>query len=188
MLETFQRYFYYDETSKSCLRWKQDVAVGNQFSEISYFRRLAGNEAGTINKSRSAMRWKIKFRQKGHFVSRIIWTLFHGEIADNLVIDHLDGNSLNNQINNLRLVSQRLNSRNSKKRTNNTSGFSWISVRSIINKHGKEYRYFCVKQIGVKEKYFSITKLGEEKALQNAQEYLVTEQSKLTDYTERHGK
>jgi hypothetical protein len=57
----------------------------------------------------------------------IVW-MVHNQttIPDGLEIDHIDGNRLNNHISNLRLVDRKLNNRNRKKRSDNTSGITGI--------------------------------------------------------------
>ena len=43
---------------------------------------------------------------------RLIYETFYGEIPENMVIDHIDGNRSNNKLNNLRLVSYSDNAKN----------------------------------------------------------------------------
>jgi len=71
-------------------------------------------------------------------------TLLRGiTIPDNKVIDHINGNDTDDTRRNLRVVSQAVNCRNSRKAKNNTSGYTGISwnktadcyiVRKYINK------------------------------------------------------
>lgn len=73
-------------------------------------RRLAGTEAGTIHKN---YRY-VKVDQKKYAVHRVIWKLAYGNIPDDMQIDHIDGDGLNNKLDNLRLVTNQQNQLNRK--------------------------------------------------------------------------
>lgn len=91
--------FYYDETSPSCLRHK-----------IKKKRVLAGDVAGRLD---SKGYWVVKFKSVPYLVHRIVVVLSTGkDIAEGMVVDHIDGIPSNNIINNLRVISQKENSRN----------------------------------------------------------------------------
>lgn len=49
---------------------------------------------------------RINIKGKYYSVHKIIWETFNGIIPENMVIDHIDGNKENNELINLRLVSQ----------------------------------------------------------------------------------
>lgn len=83
-----------------------------------------GDVAGCIN---SAGYWSIKYKGKSYPVHRIIWQMFASVIPKGKQIDHVDRNRLNNDISNLRLVTQAVNSRNRSKRSDNTSGHTGIN-------------------------------------------------------------
>jgi len=57
---------------------------------------------------------RIKVNQQQHAAHRLAWYLMHGKWPDNM-IDHIDGNPLNNKLNNLRDVSSFVNQQNRKK-------------------------------------------------------------------------
>jgi len=74
-----------------------------------------GKLAGSIVSSKHSV---TKYRQvvvKGctEKCHRIIWEMHHGKIAKGMIIDHVDGNGLNNKIENLRLVNASDSARNS---------------------------------------------------------------------------
>lgn len=92
--------FYYDETSKSCLRWKKDRV-----------RVKAGDEVGTkcFTKSKSPHSWRVKLNGKNLKIHRIIWEMFNDVIPNKLVINHIDCNPFNNRIQNLECVTNATN-------------------------------------------------------------------------------
>jgi hypothetical protein len=55
---------------------------------------------------------QIRFKRKTVYYHNIIWILSQGDIPEGLVIDHIDGNRINNNIDNLRVVTIRQNSHN----------------------------------------------------------------------------
>lgn len=58
---------------------------------------------------------QIRFDGKGYRYHRIAWALHHGEDPGDSLIDHADGDPLNNRISNLRLATRTDNQRNSKR-------------------------------------------------------------------------
>lgn len=82
-------------------------------------RRKAGQIVGTVGSHGYLSTW---FGGKHLLVHRIIYFLHHKNVFDSkITIDHIDGNRLNNKIENLRLASYSENQSN-KKLTRNTSG------------------------------------------------------------------
>ena len=111
------------------------------------------------------------------------------------VIDHLNGDSLDNTITNLRAVDQCVNRRNTRSYTSNTSGVTGVSAR--VNQTGKgENCYFMATWWDLsgkqKVKYFSIAKLGIMVAFRDAvihrQKMIEELNAQGAGYTERHGK
>lgn len=92
-------HFAYDESSPTGLIWIKRPYKTN---------RVVGTKAGSIlNLSKSGKGkdyWQISIKDKVYKVHRIVWALKYGKPDVNLVIDHIDGNGLNNKIENLRLV------------------------------------------------------------------------------------
>ena len=68
----------------------------------------------------------IRFNYKRYLNHRIIWEMHNEEIPTGLIIDHKDGNKLNNNISNLRLATLSQNQGNSKKQRNNTCGYKGV--------------------------------------------------------------
>lgn len=99
---------------------------------------------------------------------RVAWLLYYKSWPENL-IDHIDGDKLNNKIDNLRECNQQKNCRNAKIKNNNRLG-----LKNICEKKDKNYYRFAVsftvngKQIC---KYFKFNKTNREEVLQKAIEY-----------------
>lgn len=108
--------------------------------------RYAGNEAGHIRNMRGQKRKYICFADESQkhgcsivAVHTIIWEMHHGKIPNNMVIDHVNGDTLNNRIENLRIATKSQNSFNAKPRKNTAgvkgvskSGKLWVA-RIMIN-------------------------------------------------------
>lgn len=60
-------------------------------------------------------------------ISRVAWAKFNGRIPRGMVIDHINRNSQDNRLVNLRCVSVAVNNRNINKRTYNTSGLPGVT-------------------------------------------------------------
>lgn len=74
----------------------------------------------------------VKLDRAHYKVHRIIWKLVTGE--EPLYIDHIDGNALNNRIDNLRVCDRQTNAVNTCMQSTNKSGINgvcWDSVRKV---------------------------------------------------------
>jgi hypothetical protein len=69
----------------------------------------AGKRAGCL----SGKYLQIRFQGKGHRYHRVAWALAHDGIPIDRTIDHVNGNPLDNRLENLRLATASENSRNS---------------------------------------------------------------------------
>lgn len=184
--------FYYDESSPSGLRWAVDVPYKSLVGGKALKRKI-GDVAGTLQSSRkgTAYRWKVKYQQKQYMAHRVIYEIHYGKLDPKLVIDHRDGNSENNLVSNLRLVTQPINARNTKLRKTSTTGVNGVTFRSFNG-----FEYYAAAWVNGQgkqgNKYFSVKKLGAELAEFLACEYrlhmiyLLNQQG--LGYSERHGK
>lgn len=88
----------------------------------------------------------IKVYGKHFYAHRMAWMMTVGELADDVEVDHIDGNKANNKLANLRAVTKSVNQQNLRKpRNNNTSGFLRVSQsgmdwRAEIQVEGKRLR------------------------------------------------
>lgn len=101
-----------------------------------------GKVAGTLDKSRKEPRWRVNFKGKLYYNYRIIYWLYNKDfdIHDkSIVIDHIDGNPLNNSIDNLRAVTQQENT------WNNTKAKGYFFSKHL----GKFCTQFRHKHLGV---------------------------------------
>jgi hypothetical protein len=145
---------------------------------------------GDIAGSEGTRQWRVKLHTKSIPVHTIIYELMFGKMIDGNLVDHKDGNPLNNEITNLRQVSVSINNRNKRKASNNVSGYTgvfktkisgneyWVSIISLLN--GKR-----------KKKYFSISKYGNDAlsmAIVHRDKLINDLNTEGAEYSERHGK
>jgi hypothetical protein len=184
-INVLSRFFYYDETSPTCLRYAKntyknkgalskakDSIAGNIYADKTgkpLFARVSVNIDG------------VKHTFKAH---RVVWCLINGSIDPCMVIDHIDNDPLNNKIENLRLVTYQSNGRNKSNLPTSSTGILGVSMRrfsfkaEISDSNGNR-----------KSKSFSINKYGEKKALYLAAkaryEYLMQQEDHLK-FTDSH--
>ena len=75
----------------------------------------------------------IKFNGKLYKAHRLIYLMNHGELPQ--FIDHIDGNPLNNKIENLRPANKRENGYNRKLNANNTTGVKGVTYDIATQKY-----------------------------------------------------
>ena len=123
-IETFKSLFVYDETSPSGLRWKVDRRSFNLIK--------AGDVAGCIYhpSNGTTLAWRIRFGGEAYLAHRVVYLLNNGSICRTKVIDHIDGNPLNNKLENLRLTTS---SENSKNKTSLTQHISYYKASATYS-------------------------------------------------------
>lgn len=129
-------WFEVDSDSPSGLIWKKKPVR----SKLN-----VGDQAGSLlTKEYGNQYWQIKLNYSVYKVHRVVYLLTHLNLGTENVIDHIDGNGLNNSIDNLRLSDAILNCRNRKTSRNNrlqvknvTSAGKGYSV--TIKRAGKVY-------------------------------------------------
>ncbi len=115
--ETINKHFYYDESSPSCLKWKSGNCLGRK-SRVAF-----GTNAGHLNQKGY---WVVSLYRKTLRIHRIIYCLKHGDFDKHMVVDHINRDSTDNRINNLRLVSSSDNGKNKSLSKRNTTGVTGV--------------------------------------------------------------
>jgi len=151
------------KSSRSCNTWNA---------------RYAGKVAGSVDTdSRDGyQRIRIRIGTKTFNIGRVIWKWMTGEDPEGL-IDHIDGDTMNNRWSNLRIVTHKENARNVARSNKPTkSGVTGVTysketgkwIASLLTDEGRKY-------------------LGLFETIEEAASVL-EEERKLHGYTERHGK
>ena len=145
-LQYLKEVFKIDETSKTGLRWKKRAN-----DKCGWNKKYANQPAGTFKlSSKGIPAWRVCLTYGGisklYYVHRIIFYIKYGILDDSKVIDHINGNPLDNRIKNLRQVTPSQNCYNSKTNKKNK-----LKCKNIYL--GKNGKYFVKLQINNKDVY-----------------------------------
>lgn len=92
-------------------------------------------------------------KKKTFLFHRLIYEVYNGEIPTGYIIDHIDNNTQNNNIDNLRLATNSENNCNIKLKKNNTTGYKninktkWNTYLVLIRKNKKIVYYKTFKTL-----------------------------------------
>ena len=115
---------------EACRIFRYDRVSGKLFWKIKpYQNKQCDGEICCIHQSHRNSYYIVRYKKKNYKVHRIIWLMEYGEFPQppRQFIDHIDGDGLNNRIENLKRVTVEENRRNSKKSSINTSGYTGVS-------------------------------------------------------------
>lgn len=177
-----KEYFNYDKET-GFLHWNKRPLSDFQSNRIgnTWNTRYAGKRVGGISQSKkdNTSYFKTTVSVGGELFNltahRIVWFLNYGEWPNGL-IDHVDGNGLNNRLDNLRDVTSTNNGRNSKLISTNTTGVSGV------NWNKRDEKWFATKSVGGKSSYLKCSRdFFEVVCARKSWEY------KEGNFTERHG-
>lgn len=156
-----------DELFKIChkLFYIQDGKLIRKITKAP--NAVAGREAGNIDKTlcKSNNGYKrVKIDRKSYLSHRIIYLMMTGEMPD--FIDHVNGDSLDNRLENLRATTKAQNRWNCKPNTGSNTGIKGVYLdgskyKALINVAGKRYylgMYFTKEQAAevVRLKYLEL--------------------------------
>ena len=149
-LEYLQSILKIDSTSSSStsgLIWiprecgRFNLYYANKMAGYKHTNKKKGYQSWDVSITHNNKKYNIK-------CSRVILLLHNGYLTKKKEVDHKDGNSLNNNVDNLREVTKEQNNQNSKISKNNTSGHKGVYWNKAsgkwmvrINVNGKSY-YF----------------------------------------------
>lgn len=180
----FSEYFIYDTKSKTGLVWNYTKYTGSHGKTLTIW---PGKEAGWISKYGYG---EVKLEGKCYKCHRIIWELFNGKIPEKADIDHIDGNRLNNDIENLRLCNDQINAQNRKKRYDNMTGVTGVK-RQMSGKVTYYTAFWTDFSTGAEMfKCFSDKNYGDEAfelAIRCRQKAIESQRKAGAYYTKNHG-
>lgn len=112
-----------------CPSFPTGLAIKSSFNN----RCKIGEQAGTYNSE--TKRSIIRINGKNYRCSRVVYYLATGVDPGSNEVDHIDQDSSNNNIQNLRLANRSQNAANMKLKSNNATGFkgvSWHKARDLF--------------------------------------------------------
>jgi len=114
---------------KANLFTKEELAAMFRVNNDGELERLSRGRWQIVENKLHVAQYYCRAYFRGKYVRyhRIVWILINGSILDStLEVDHIDGNRLNNKIENLRLVNSRVNNQNTVgHRTTGRVGYYW---------------------------------------------------------------
>lgn len=114
-----------------------------------------GQEIGYTHRYSPTIAYRrVYYKGKDWRAHRLIWEMHYGKIPEGMFIDHINGNGLDNRLENLRLATQSQNACNRKQNKNNTSGYKGVVYSKPRGNH-RPYKKPWVVHIQIGNKKYS---------------------------------
>lgn len=144
-----------------------DILFYNPNSGLLVWKKLfPGKIAGTLVKPRGYQKEfrKLAIERLDFKAHRICWILHYGQLPESgLVIDHVNGNPIDNRIHNLRTCTPQQNSMNSRTPKTSTTGYKGVArlagynlYRAHITKNRKQIHLGCFESFEDAKKAYDI--------------------------------
>lgn len=186
--DDFNNYFYYDETSPTCLRWNICVRAGRKHATVKFSK---GDVAGGRGKGKKY--YTVQLEGVTYTCHRIVYELCHGN-SSGLYIDHKNQMKFDNRSENLRGVARVLNHRNYPRRKDCSSGVVGVNLYHKNSPSGTHYFWRGRVSLLDGKRYsrdFSVDKYGYDKAFELAKLWREEQIALLNEagagYSETHG-
>lgn len=116
--------------STGILYWKNERPIthfANEGTCKKWHTQYSNKEAGRIKKENDTLSYKgVKIQGSEYYVHIIVWIMVYG--YQPTLIDHIDGNGINNILSNLRECTSTKNSRKSKISSRNSTGIKGVRL------------------------------------------------------------
>lgn len=162
-LELFSEWFYYDETSPSCLRWKKSKYTRGTKGKLLVEKDAVAGSLRKSTKKGNYWRWSLDLNGKRYHVHRVVWVLLKGSIDPCMEINHLDCDATNNKIDNLEVCTKQQNNRRKTIHIEEDFGFRF-------RKNGSLYFVWHDSEGTYRTQFFSVRKYGSPEAALDAAE------------------
>ena len=138
-----------------CSYFRYNADTGQLFWRARASNRAPpGSEVGTIDTKPDGRKYlRTALHNEKLYVHRIIMTMIYGSCPDFILVDHRDGNGLNNRIDNLRFADPALNSANHRRKPGPSGyvGVNWWKTKRLwkarIGIHREQITLGCFTRI-----------------------------------------